>query len=170
MKDRLFLKQHDANWIRTGYAGAGNILVHNNNTVLKPRRPPPPGGAPGAGRPSAPDSTRPVVEAERGTSNICELKLPDPVDGAWHPGEDGRFGAETVSLWQDERYFADFQGGARRLSNGNTLLTDTTDYLVVEVDAKGNIVAEYKGVAPVYKAFKYNVADFPDFLGRFSPR
>ena len=111
-----------------------------------------------------------VVEAERGTSNVYEVKLPATVDGAWHPGEDGRFSADTVSLWQDERYFADFQGGARRLSNGNTLLTDTTDYLVVEIDAEGNIVAEYQGAAPVYKAFKYNVADFPDFLGRFSSR
>ena len=30
-EDRLFLKQHDANWIDEGLPGAGNILVHNNN-------------------------------------------------------------------------------------------------------------------------------------------
>ncbi len=153
--DRLFLKQHDANWIDPGLPGAGNILVHNNNTVFKPPRPPAVGAGPN--RPPQ-DPNRELLEAVEGRSNVYELILPLQADGNYTLEADQPFTAERVWFWDHENYFADFQGGARRLPNGNTLVSDTTDYLVVEVNPAGDIVAEYKGVAPVFKAFKYDRA------------
>ena len=148
-EDRLFLKQHDANWIEPGLPGEGNILVHNNNAEVKGRRP-------GAIAPRA--AQRPLsednVEVTEGVSNVYELRLPTNKDGSYAM-TDGVFIAETVWFWEHPEYFADFQGGARRLPNHNTLVTDTTDDLVVEVNPAGEIVAEYRGATPVYKAFKY---------------
>ena len=144
LKDRLFLKQHDANWIKSGLPGAGNILVLNNNTVFKP----------GAGG-----------NAEKGRlSQVFELRLPIQSDGSYHCSEGKPFEVETILHWEDPHFYAAFQGGARRLPNGNTLLTDTVKRLVLQVNAKGEIVAEYKGLAPVYKAFMYDAAYVSNFI------
>lgn len=158
--DRKFLKQHDANWIEAGLAGEGNVLVHNNNTVFKP-------STLSATPKSAdfdPATSESSLEAEEGESNVYELRLRPVANGTYSLNSDGIFDTEVVWLWSNQGYFADFQGGARRLSNGNTLLTDTTDYLVVEVDSAGDIVAEYRGAAPVYKAFKYDAEHVSELL------
>lgn len=163
--DRIFLKQHDANWVDEGLPGAGNILVHNNNTTFKPRSgagPRASGGAPASSAPEALGAAMERFEFE-GDTNIYELRLPVTANGTYSRSPDKPFQAETVWFWNSPDYFADFQGGARRLANGSTLLTDTTDNLVVEVDKSGTVVAQYKGATPVYKAFKYTGKDV-DFL------
>lgn len=137
-KDRIFLKQHDANWIKPNLPGAGNILVLNNNTVIK-------------------RGARDNAEAGR-LSQVYELRLPIQSDGNYHRSEGKPFEVETILRWEDSNFYAAFQGGARRLPNGNTLLTDTVNKLVLQVNAKGEIVAEYKGVAPAYKTFMYDAA------------
>lgn len=144
-EDRIFLKQHDANWIAEGMPGAGNILVHNNNTVF--------------GRDFNPfddqeAGARAQAELE-GVSEIYELSIPTNSDGKYVRDEDGRFVAETVWLWSSPDYFASFQGGARRLPNGSTLLTSSADNYAIEVGANNEIVARFNAVAPSYKAFKY---------------
>ena len=156
IEDRRFLKQHDANWIDAGLAGAGNVLVHNNNTMFKA-----PGRAPAESTPSPrtdnmPPAGRQILEAQQGTSNVYELSPAMTPEAAYSMSPEGVFEADIVWVWEHEDYFADFQGGARRLPNGNTLVTDTTDYLVVEIDPEGNVVARYQGSAPVFKAFKYS--------------
>jgi len=155
-EDRVFLKQHDANWISPGLPGSGNILVHNNNTRFKPRGL----GAPQQGASTngtdAPRAGRELLASNQGNSNVYELRPTREGVANYGPNLDGVFQAETVWVFEHEDYFADFQGGARRLPNGNTLLTDTTDYLVVEVDPRGDIVARYQGATPVFKAFKYS--------------
>lgn len=161
-EDRLFLKQHDANWIDAGLPGEGNILVHNNNTEIKPRLPTGmsrPGQRPPAMRLPSGDE----IDVKEGISNVYELRLQTTDDG-FYTTTDGVFNAETVWFWEHPEYFADFQGGARRLPNNNTLVTDTTDDLVVEVNPVGEIVAEYRGATPVYKAFKYTTGEAAPLL------
>lgn len=148
-EDRIFLKQHDANWIDAGLSGAGDLLVHNNNTVLKPN-------ALGL---SGENGRTGAEISEKGVSEIYQLRLPVKPDGTYGRSEDGSFAAEHVWVWQSPEYFAAFQGGARRLENGSTFLTDTEGRLALEVDADGDIVAEYKGAAPSFKAFKYSEAE-----------
>lgn len=70
-------------------------------------------------------------------------------------GDDGQYLAETVWLWKSADYFASFQGGARRLPNGSTLLTSSADNYAIEVAANDEIVARFDAAAPSYKAFKY---------------
>ncbi|MEL7536560.1 MAG: arylsulfotransferase family protein [Pseudomonadota bacterium] len=144
---RVFLKQHDANWIDPGLPGAGNVLVHNNNTELQLRRP----------NDGIVDES-PVLN-NKGSSEVVELSLPLSADGTYDRDADAPYAADTVWRWQSPEYFADFQGGARRLPNGSTLLTDTTDHLVVELTTDSSISVTYSSDAPVYKAFKYSRAE-----------
>ena len=146
--DRVFLKQHDANWIDLEAPGEGNLIVHNNNTVIRPgmlRR-----GGPGASR-----SGLQRQQDLKGVSNVQELRLPVNPDGIYAREEGRPFTAERVWFWENPGYFAPFQGGARRLSNGNTLISNTVRRQVLEVARDKEIVAEYKGSAPTYKSFKY---------------
>ena len=146
--DRVFLKQHDANWIDLEAPGEGNLIVHNNNTVIRP----------GMLRRGGPGASRGGLQRQqdlKGVSNVQELRLPVNPDGTY-AREDGRpFTAERVWHWENPGYFAPFQGGARRLSNGNTLISNTVRRQVLEVRRDKEIVAEYKGSAPTYKSFKY---------------
>ncbi len=176
--DRVLLRQHDANWIDDGLPGAGNLLIFNNNTQFGPGpgNPGGPGAGPGAGGgagaspggavPGGPDGAG-ALEAQRamqGVSNVQELRLQPGADGRY-PREPGQpFTAERVWFWEDPEFFAPFQGGARRLPNGNTLLTDTVNERARELNADGETVAEYFGSAPSYKTFKYSRDDIEEWL------
>ena len=158
--DRLFAWQHDSNWIDADLPGAGNLLIFNNNTQTGPG----PGaigmGAMGAMAADALQAQR----ALRGISNVHELRL-QPAENGTYPREPGEpFAAEQVWFWEDSDFFAPFQGGARRLPNGNTLLTDTVNEYAREINADGDTVAEYFGSAPSYKTFKYSREQVADLL------
>jgi len=100
----------------------------------------------------------------KGNTQVYELKLPINADGSYCRKPGKPFTAEVIWKWESPEYFADFQGGARRLPNGSTLLSDTTDYLAIEISAEGEIVAEYKGATPVYKAFKFSPEEVKEIL------
>ena len=158
--DRVFLKQHDSNWVDAGLRGAGNLLVFNNNTQF--------GAGGGMGMGAGPGGMGiTALEAQQqmqGVSNVHELRLRPAADGNY-PREPGQpFTAEQVWLWEDPEFFAPFQGGARRLPNGNTLLTDTVNEYAREINADGDTVAEYFGSAPSYKTFKYSPEQVADLL------
>ncbi len=145
-KDRIFLKQHDANWIDRGLPGAGNILVMNNNTqfssaMLGPR-------FQGAAAALA-------QEQLKGISNVHEIRPITDQQGNYVI-TDGQYDAEKTWFWEDPEFFAPFQGGARRLPNGNTLLSNTVRRTVVEVSPQGRMVARYLGPAPTFKSFKFS--------------
>ncbi|MEM9570396.1 MAG: sulfatase-like hydrolase/transferase [Pseudomonadota bacterium] len=144
-EDRIFLKQHDANWIAEGLPGEGNILVHNNNTVFSPNFNPF----------DDEDGARAQAELE-GVSEIHELFLPTSELGAYIRDNDGTYSVETAWLWSSPDYFASFQGGARRLPGGSTLLTSSADNYAIEVSEAGEIVARFDAASPSYKAFKYS--------------
>ncbi len=150
---RLFDKQHDANWVKPGLRGAGNILVFNNNTRLTA-----PLTRPGMNR--AQTGAR-MQETLTGISQVIEIQATTAEDGSYVEG----FGATEVWRWQHDAFFAPFQGGARRLPNGNTLISDTVGRRVWELNPAGDVVVRYTGSAPVFKAFKYSAEDARALLG-----
>ena len=105
-----------------------------------------------------------VQQQMQGTSNVYELKLPVRDDGSYMRSDGQSFAAERIWLWEDPDFFAPFQGGARRLPNGNTFLTDTVNEYAREINPEGETVAEFFGSAPTYKAFKYSRAYVEDLL------
>ncbi len=158
--DRVFLKQHDANWIDAGLPRAGNLLIFNNNVQIGTGLAGMGMGAMGAMGANALQAQR----ALRGVSNVHELRL-RPAEDGHYPREPGQpFAAEQAWFWEDPEFFAPFQGGARRLPNGNTLLTDTVNEYAREINADGETVAEYFGSAPSYKTFKYSREQVADLL------
>ena len=155
-KDRIFLKQHDANWIDRGLPGAGNILVMNNNTEFSPAMLGPgfQGGAAAVAQ-----------EQLKGVSNVHEIRPTMRQQGSYVV-ENGQYNAEKIWFWEDPAFFAPFQGGARRLPNGNTLLSNTVARTVVEVNAGGKMVARYAGPAPTFKSFKFSRERVADLLNQ----
>jgi hypothetical protein len=145
-KDRVFLKQHDANWVDRGLPGSGNILVMNNNTQFIPAMLDP--GFQGAAAALA-------QEQLKGVSNVYEIKPVMDQQGNYVI-KDRQYDAEIIWVWEDPEFFAPFQGGARRLPNGNTLLSNTVRRTVVEVSPHGKMVARYLGQAPTFKSFKFS--------------
>ena len=152
-KDRLFQNQHDANWIDEGLPGAGNILVFNNNTSTRSIARVGTGGAAAAT----------AQEQLKGISNVHEIN-PTIDNGRYVIGKAGTFEAKQIWFWEHKDFFAPFQGGARRLPNGNSLLTDTVGRRVWEVAPDGDVVVRYKGPAPTFKAFKYSAEQVANVL------
>ena len=159
--DRLFSKQHDANWVDAGLPGADNILVFNNNTDLS--------GLPGGGlnmlREGGGTAAALAQEQLRGVSNLHEIRPALNADGAYVRPNDQPFDVEQIWLWEHPDFFAPFQGGARRLPNGNTLISDTVGRRVWELSETGETLAKYKGPAPTYKSFKYTEEQLSFLLG-----
>ncbi|WP_233215073.1 aryl-sulfate sulfotransferase [Rhodopirellula bahusiensis] len=151
--DRLFQNQHDANWVDEGLPGAGNILVFNNNTDTSSIARVGAGGA----------SAAAAQEALKGTSNVHEIG-PTVDNGRYATGKAGTFEAKQIWFWEHADFFAPFQGGARRLPNGNTLLTDTVGKRVWEVASDGDVVVRYNGSAPAFKTFKYSAEQVSDLV------
>ena len=149
VQDRSFDKQHDANWIDNGLPGAGNILIFNNNTRLTGPLTPPPDGR-------SPRGAALAQEELTGISNVHEIQPIMSSDGSYAPPTGEGFNATQVWRWENKNFFAPFQGGARRLANGNTLLSDTVGRRVWEVNPAGEVVVRYKGPAPTFKAFKHS--------------
>lgn len=102
-------------------------------------------------------------EKLKGISNVHEIS-PVVDDGHYVTGNAGTFEAKQIWFWKHEDFFAPFQGGARRLPNGNTLLTDTVGRRVWEVASDGDVVVRYQGPAPAFKTFKYSAEQVKDLL------
>ena len=179
-EDRLFARQHDAGWIRDGYPGAGNILVFNNNNrnnfaqnlFGNPNDSASTGGsdrggrdAGGRGVPGTGDTGVSLAEAAMtGVSNVYEFLPVIDRNGRYVIGEDGRYEVQQVWFWEEEGFFASTQGSAKRLPNGNTLLSNTGQQYVIEVTPEGNTVARFQGTAPAFKSDKYTQEQLGDLL------
>lgn len=115
---RQLYYQHDAQWIKPGNPGAGNLLVFNN------------GGE----------------ETEHAYSSVLELVLPLREDGTYE--REGSAYAPAEIVWKyvgdpPESLFAVYVSSAQRLANGNTLIAYGTHGLLLEVDPQGEVVWEY---------------------------
>lgn len=118
-EDQRFFGQHDAQWIPSGFPGAGRMLVFNNGD----RRP------------------------DGDFSTVDEWAPPLDEEGNYVLGEDGRFGPETLA-WSHagtprESLFSRHVSGAQRLSNGNTLVCSGQQGRLIEVSPAGEVVWEY---------------------------
>jgi len=117
--------QHHPHLIPPGLPGAGNLLVFDN------------GGPSGYGF-STPVAPNGVSAVRRHSSRVLEIN-PITLERVW---EYGLTGFETY------RFFSHYVGGAQRLPNGNTLITEGADGRLFEVATTGEIVWEY--VSPYF--------------------
>ncbi|MEP0813753.1 MAG: aryl-sulfate sulfotransferase [bacterium] len=143
--DRMFYYQHNANWIKEGYPGEGNILVFNNQVGITDLQNPP-------------------------YSTVVEFSPPINPDGSYPLGG-SRFGPSGV-VWEyeaqpRESMFSLLLSSAYRLPGGNTLICCAEQAWIFEVDPSGQIVWEYFNRFPdglpahVFRARRYT----PDYPG-----
>ena len=114
--DQILKEQHSINWIPNGYPGEGNFILFNNYS----------------------NGFGPL-----GESSVLEFVPPVDNDGNYFIEEDQPFGPDSYIWFYDINIFSPFQGGAFRLPNGNTLITDCDSAYILEVTESGNIVWEY---------------------------
>lgn len=122
ISQKLF-QQHDAQWIKPGSPGAGNILIYNN----------------GLNRPSGRYST------------VDEIVPPLNGDGAYFRKSGYEYGPTGI-LWTyvaspPTSLYSEAISGCQRLPNGNTLICDGVHGVLIEVDPKGQVV--WKFINPV---------------------
>ena len=126
--DQTLGGQHDAGWIPPGFPGHGNIMVFNNFA---------------------------------GPNFSSVLQLTPPVDGSGNysiaPGQP--FGP-SAATWEytatpPTDLYSPFVGGAQRLRNGNTLITEGASGLMFEIDTNETVVWSYQNSGPVFKARRY---------------
>jgi hypothetical protein len=125
--DKRLFGQHDAQWIETGFPGAGNILIFNN----------------GAGRPAGNYST--VDEIVPPVDGAGNYQLPDP-GSPFAP-------AEQTWIYQADNptdFFSMNVSGASRQPNGNTLICEGATGTFFEVTEDSDVVWEY--VNPVVES------------------
>jgi hypothetical protein len=124
--DQHFFGQHNAQWIRAGLRGAGNILVFNNGI----------------------DSPGPLA------STVEEVTPPSDSSGGYRRPTPGRaFGPLTPSWLYGAPaglFYSGILSGAQRLPNGNTLICEGTSGRIFEVAADSQLAWTY--VNPVSEA------------------
>ena len=118
--DQQLYGQHDAQWIKPGTPGEGNILIFNN----------------GEGR----------KEGEYSSNE--EITPPLKADGSYEWMEGEAYGP-TKPAWQyvaakKEEFFSSFLSGVQRLPNGNTLICSGAQGRMFEVTRDGNVAWEHK--------------------------
>ena len=112
--DQQLFVQHDAQWIPSGYPGAGNILVFNN----------------GGGRPDG------------DYSSVDEIVPPVDSSGYYEGyGPTAPLWSYTAATPTD--FYAAAISGAQRLPDGNTLICDGPNGYFFEVTSAGDLVWDY---------------------------
>lgn len=117
-EDRMLFLQHDAQRIRPGNPGAGNILIFSNGE----------------------EDVRPYT-------TVVELTPPLNADGTYSREEGEAFGPKELA-WEynpgpEDRFYSAFISGAQRLPNGNTFINAGAIGHQREVTPSGDIVWEY---------------------------
>jgi hypothetical protein len=133
--DQQLFAQHDAQWIPSGYPGAGHILVFNN----------------GAGRPGG------------AYSSVDEI-VP-PVDGSGQYTSYGPSAPTwSYSADNPTDFYATNISGAQRLPDGNTLICDGPAGYFFEVTPEGEIVWQYDHGSGTFRVTRYaaDYAGLPD--------
>ena len=132
--DQLLDSQHGINWIPEGYPGEGNLILFNNNY------------------------------SNNNSSAVFEIVPPLNADGSYLIDEIQPFGP-TEPVWLHTGGFhTQMQGGAFRLPNGNTLITDCDDATMFEVTYENEVVWSHQesgGQTFIARSQKYDL----DYLG-----
>jgi hypothetical protein len=129
--DQYFHVCHGVNWIDPGLPGAGNILAFDNG-----------------------DREGPLDDY----STVAEIIPPVDSSGTYFLAPDSAYGPPAPA-WtyvdEDSFYAGPTHGGAYRLPNGNTLITEAQTGLVFEVTTDGTKVWEYDHPSLVPRARRY---------------
>lgn len=161
--EQRYFEQHDVEWVKPGYPGAGNMTCFNNGL--------------GRGNYSTVDEFTPAVDASGNYSMVAGTAVA-PVNYTW------TYKGTTAAPMYSENI-----SGAYRLPNGNTIICSGTIGRFLEVTTAGEIVWEYicpvqqngaimQGTAPdkdaaradetmnsVFRVYKYPV-DYAAFTGK----
>jgi hypothetical protein len=133
--DQRYFQQHDVEWVRTGYPGAGNISCFNNGL--------------GRGDYSTVDEFTPAVDASG--------NYPVSTGTAWSPATY----TWTYKGTTADPMYSENISGAHRLPNGNTIICSGTVGLFLEVTSTGEIVWKYicpvQGTGPIKQGTKPDV-------------
>ncbi len=138
--DQQFFVQHDAQWIPSGYPGAGNILVFNNGTGRS------------GGNYSSVDEIIPPVDAS-GNYTLAAGLAYGPATPTW-----------TYTAGTPTDFYANRISSVQRLSNGNTLICDGPNGTFFEVTSGNELVWEYDYDGAVFRVTRYT-SDYPGFPG-----
>ncbi|MCK4478163.1 aryl-sulfate sulfotransferase [Candidatus Bathyarchaeota archaeon] len=148
--DQKFFHQHDAQWVESGFSGAGNILVFNNGQNRLD------------GSYSSVDEIVPPVDSN-GSYSITYGSAYGPEEQTWI------YTAEPPTS-----LYSSGISGAQRLPNGNTLVCDGQGGRFFEVTTEKEVVWEYVNVFPnggmnnVFKVCRYG-RDFSGLLDLIRP-
>ena len=119
--DQKLFGQHDANWIKTGYPGEGDILIFNN----------------GLGRGySSVDEIKPPVDF-MGQYYLEPESAYGPENLAW-----------SYTAMPLTSFYADHISGAQRLPDGNTLICDGPAGRFFEVTSENTMIWQYVNPYP----------------------
>ena len=92
------------------------------------------------------------------SSSVFEITTPVNNDGSYSIDNNNPFAPDDVAWTYTGGFFSQAQGGAFRLPNGNTLITEATDAYIFEINPSGNIVWDYdypSNTAMIPRAQKY---------------
>ena len=139
--DKLLFGQHDVTYIGNSPNQGGNFMCFNNS--------------------------RSATE-----SSVDEIAIPMLADGSYtlSPSIANEPSDYSWSFISSDIY-APRVSGAKRLANGNTLITQGTEGTLHEIDASGTVVWKYKiplEINDVFKCYRY-ASDLPLFNGNVLP-
>jgi hypothetical protein len=125
--DQRYFQQHDVEWVRTGYPGAGNLTCFNNGL--------------GRGDYSSVDEFTPAIDAS-GNYAVTAGSALSPANFVW-----------TYKGTATDPMYSENISGAHRLPNGNTIICSGTTGLFLEVTQASEIVWKYicpvQGTGPI---------------------
>ncbi len=139
--DKILGWQHGAHWIESNFPGDGNIMIFNNNHN------------PGNSNHSA----------------VIEFTPPLDEYNNYFIKDGNAFGPENLEWILIDDFATPIQGGAFRLPNGNTLVTQTHTATIFEYNQEGSIVWSYQfiseyGSSWIARCQKYRI----DYLMNYS--
>lgn len=137
--NQITIAQHSVNWIPNGFPGEGNILIFNNGLAQ-------------------------LMSSHDIKSSVIEI-TPPLINNEYFINENQAFGPNIFEWFyngDDEfEFLSVIQGGAFRLSNGNTLITSSGTPTIFEVSPLGNIEWSINlGASGVARAQKYDLSYF----------
>jgi hypothetical protein len=136
VEDKILGAQHGVNWIPSGYPGEGNFLLFNNQHLYY-------GGPSNSNNRSA----------------VLEIQPPIDGNGFYNIDNENPFEPELPIIVYENNFFSNFQSGAFRLSNGNTIITSTAESLIFEINQNEEVELVYDNY-PSARASKYGYEYF----------
>ena len=92
------------------------------------------------------------------TAAVLEIETPIQDDGSYELLGNNPYGPNSWSWIYDTNISSNMQGGAFRLPNGNTFITEAEDARIIEVTSSGNIEYDYSwpgNTTMIARAMKY---------------